>query len=234
MVGVLALPDSPGPWPGVLVLHEGPGLDDVQRGRAARLAELGFASFALDYHGGGEWFSDRDAMMVRLEELRADPDRTRSIARAGLDVLRAEPGVDPARLAAIGYCFGGTMALELARDGAELRAVVAFHPDPRTTRPLDARSIVGKVLVCLGSEDPIVPVEHRLAFEEEMRAGSVDWQLHLYGGTAHSFTHVLADAAALPGIAYHPGSARRSWAAMLDLFDETLGVPRPLTMSDAH
>jgi dienelactone hydrolase len=221
MVGTLALPDGDGLRPGVLVCHEGPGLDDHARSRAVRLAdERGYVAFALDYHGEGKPLADRDAMMSRIGELRADPARARAVGTAGLDILRAEPRADHARLAAIGYCFGGSLAFELARGGADLKAAVGFHAGLGTARPEDARNIVGKVLALIGADDPIVPPEQRLAFEEEMRAGGVDWQLHLYGGAAHSFTNPGAANVDLPGIDFHAPTDRRSWEAMLDLFDE--------------
>ena len=223
MVGTLALPDDGGSSrrPGVLVCHEGPGLDDHARSRAARLAdELGYVAFALDYHGGGRPLEDREQMMARLGELRADPARSRAIATAGLEVLRGEARTDPARLAAIGFCFGGTLSLELARSGADLKAIVGFHSGLAPPRPEDAAAIRAKVLMLIGADDPIVPAEQRLAFEDEMRAGGVDWQLHLYGGAVHSFTNPRATGVDLPGIAYDETADHRSWNAMNDLFDE--------------
>ncbi len=138
-------------------------------------------------------------------------------------MLLAQPRTDASRVAAIGYCTGGTMVLELARAGTDLKAVVGFHPSLITTRPQDAANIIGKVLVCVGSEDPFIPAEQRHGFEEEMRAADVDWRLNLYGGAEHSFTHPRLDPnqRVLPGISYHEKSAKRSWRAMLDLFDET-------------
>ena len=227
MMGRLALPDGAGKRPAVLIAHEGPGLDDYPRNRAERLAELGYVAFALDYHGldyhgGGRWLSNRDEVMARLAVLEADPARTRAIATAGLAVLLAEPRADASKVAAIGYCFGGTVVLELARSGADLKAVVGFHPRLTTTRPHDARNITGTILVCVGSEDPFIPVEQRLAFEAEMRAAGADWRMNLYGGAEHTFTRPGANPAltGLPGIKYHQPSAERSWRAMLDLFDE--------------
>ena len=102
----------------------------------------------------------------------------------------------------------------------DLRAIVGFHPGLRTTRPADSANIVGTVLVCVGSEDPYVTFEDRAAFEAEMRAGEVDWRMHLYGGVEHTFTHPQAEAAGLPGLRYHEPSSRRAWRAMLELFDE--------------
>jgi dienelactone hydrolase len=158
--------------------------------------------------------------MARYDVLANDPMRTRALATAGLDVLLAERRTDASKVAAIGYCFGGTMMLELARGGADLKAIVGFHPGLSTVRPEDSVNIGGKVLVCVGSEDPLIPVEHRLAFEAEMRAAKVDWRMNVYGGAQHSFTHPNADLTGVPGLAYDRTSDERSWRAMLDLFDE--------------
>jgi len=224
MVGTLALPEGTDRRPGVLVCHEGPGLDDHARSRAVRLAdELGYVAFALDYHGGGQPLADRGQMMARLGELREDPQRARAIATAGLDVLRGEGRTDGDRLAAIGYCFGGTLSLELARGGAAISAVVGFHSGLAPARPEDARNIRGKVLMLIGADDPIVDNAQRRDFEEEMRDGGVDWQLHVYGGAVHSFTNPRASGVDLPGIDYHEPTDRRSWQAMLDLFHEVFG-----------
>jgi dienelactone hydrolase len=219
MIGSLGIPEQPGPRPAVLVAHEANGLDDYQKGRARQLAELGYVAFALDYHGGGvpPVFS---AAQERTAALWDDPERMRALGQAGLDVLRAEPATDPTKVAAIGYCFGGALMLELARTGADLRAIVGFHPGLRTNRPADSVNIVGSVLICIGSEDPYVTFEDRAAFEAEMRAANVDWRMHLYGGVEHSFTHPHVDDAGLPGLRYHQPSADRAWRSMLELFDE--------------
>jgi dienelactone hydrolase len=222
MVGTIALPDGTDRRPGVLVCHEGPGLDDHARSRAIRLAdELGYVAFALDYHGDGRPLADRGQMMERLGELREDPQRARAIGTAGLDVLRSEGRTDGDRLAAIGYCFGGTLCLELARGGADLKAIVGFHSGLAPARPEDARNIRGKVLMLIGADDPIVDNAQRRGFEEEMRGAGVDWQLHVYGGAVHSFTNPRASKVDLPGIDYHAPTDRRSWQAMLNLFEET-------------
>ena len=220
-VGHLALPDGEAPAPGVLVCHEGPGIDDHARNTAVRLADLGFVAFALDYHGNGERL-DFSQVRERLAPLRESAELTRAVGGAGLQVLLDQPRVDRTRVAAIGFCFGGTMALELARDGRDLQAVVGFHSGLATPRPDDASRITAKVLVCIGADDPMIPPEQRAAFEHEMRTGGVDWRLNLYGGAVHSFTNPDADRLGVPGIAYHEATARRSWAAMLDLFDEAL------------
>ena len=223
-VGLLATPDGGDSRPGVLVCHEGPGLGNHVKNVTERIAdELGFVAFALDYIGDGEVLGSMEDVMGRLGPLMGDPLQTRALGQAGLDVLTAHDRVDTSRLAAIGYCFGGTMSLELARGGADLSAVVGFHSGLSTTRPEDASSIVGKVLVCIGAEDPLVPPDQRAAFETEMRDAGVDWRMNLYGGAAHSFTNPDAGALGVPGIEYHERTDRRSWAAMVDLFAETFG-----------
>ena len=212
--------------PAILVAHEGPGLSDHAKGRARRLAGLGYVAFALDYHGDGVPLP-REQMMERLGPLMSDPERTRVLARAGLAQLLAQPTADPARVGAIGFCFGGTMVLELARGGAEVKATVGFHSGLQTARPGDAHQITGSVLVCIGADDPMIPPAQRQAFEDEMRAGEVDWRMNVYGGAVHSFTNVDASGFGMPGIGYHEPTDRRSWAAMLDLFDEQFGPPSP-------
>ena len=231
LVGTLVTPDGAELRPGVVVFHEGPGLDDHAKGRAQRLGELGYVAFAADYHGGGVRLPAEE-MRPRLAELIGDPMRTRVLAASALDVLLCEPSVDHSRIAAIGFCFGGTTALELARSGAEVHAVVGFHSGLSTSRPGDAANIKGAVLACIGADDPMIPVEQRAAFEAEMRAGGVDWQLQVYGGAVHSFTNQAADAWGMPGIAYHAPTDARSWAAMLGLFEERFGVGRVASRND--
>ncbi len=220
MVGRLALPDVQGLRPGVLIAHEGLGLDDYQKSRAERFAELGYVAFALDYQGGGKPLDDRDKMMTRLGALWENPERIRTLAGAGLAVLLAEPRTDASKVAAVGYCFGGALVLELARGGADLKAVVGFHPRLATMRPQDARNITAKVLVCVGSEDQLIPIDERLAFADEMRAAGVDWRMNLYGGAQHSFTHPWVDTINLPGLKYDQLSDERSWRAMVEFLDE--------------
>jgi dienelactone hydrolase len=220
MVGRLARPDRPGRRPAVLIAHEGNGLDDVQKDRAERFAALGYVAFALDYYGGGRPLDDRDEINLRLTALMDDTDRLRRLGHAGLDVLLAQPAADPARVAAVGYCFGGTLVLELGRTGVPLAAIVGFHPGLTTTRPDDSVHIAGKVLVCVGADDPLIPAEQRLAFDAEMTAAGVDWRMNVYGGARHSFTHPRAELAGVPALAYHRLSDERSWRAMVDLFDE--------------
>jgi dienelactone hydrolase len=223
MVGRLALPDGEGSRPGVLIAHAGGGLDDFQKQRAEGFAErLGYVAFALDYYGGGKPLQDRAEIDKRLRIFSDQPERGRSVATAGLDVLLAQPRVDRTKIAAVGYCFGGALVLELARTGADVKAVVGFHPGLGIART-DSTNIVGKVLMCVGADDPKIPVEHRVAFEAEMRAAGVDWRMNLYGGALHSFTNPRAALVRQPGSAYDKTTDERSWRAMLDLFDEVFG-----------
>jgi dienelactone hydrolase len=223
MIGHLAFDDTrAGPRPAVLVSHEGPGLDQHAKDIAEKLAALGYAAFALDYNGEGHPLP-MDQVMERVGALSAHPERLGQVARAGLDVLLAEAPADPSRVAAIGYCFGGLVSLELARTGADLRAVVGFHPGYLPPRPAESRNIRASVLMCSGTEDPFATPEQRLAFEGEMReAGVADWRLELYGGVEHSFTNPEAEEAGMPGVAYNALADRRSWQSMLQLFDEVL------------
>jgi dienelactone hydrolase len=215
-----------GPRPGVLVFPDAFGLGDHAKSRAERLAGLGYVALACDLHGEGRVLSDLGETMSLIEPLRAAPFRTRSRASAALDALRGRAEVDSSRIAAIGFCFGGTMALELARGGAALAGVVGFHSGLATASPDDAKNIRGKVLVCIGADDPGIPHEQRLAFEQEMREGGVDWQMNLYGGVVHSFTNPAADSRGMPQMARYDAKAdARSWAEMRAFFDE---IFRPL------
>ncbi|NOT29011.1 MAG: dienelactone hydrolase family protein [Planctomycetes bacterium] len=207
--------------PGILVAHEGPGLTAHTKERARMLAELGYIAFALDLYGEKDLTIDRAKALVR--SLRSDLSTLRARAATAHDLLRTHPCVERAKTAAVGFCFGGTAMLELARSGAELAAVVGFHAGLDTTAPLDAKAIRGKVLVCLGADDPIVNARQRDAFIAEMTNGRVDWQMELYGGVGHSFTNREIDAWKFPGFAYHPRADRRSWQSMRALFDEVLG-----------
>jgi dienelactone hydrolase len=223
MIGQFAVDESkPGRRPGILVCHEGNGLTEHTKNIAARLAGLGYAAFAMDYFGDGKSFANPvDARPLILGWL-ADPAGIRTRGIKALDVLKARKEVDPTRLAAIGYCFGGTTSLELGRAGCDLKAIVGFHSGLATARPQDAKNIKAKVLVCIGAEDPIIPPEQRAAFEKEMQAAGCDWRLQLYGGAGHTFTNPSIDARGIKGFAYHADTDRRSWNAMIELFNETL------------
>ncbi|MGH3207380.1 MAG: dienelactone hydrolase family protein [Trebonia sp.] len=223
MVGYLAYEDHrPGRRPAVLVAHEGPGLDAHAKGTAERLAGLGYVAFALDYNGAGARLP-MDQAAARIAELISEPDRAGQLGLAGLEVLLGQEAADPSRAAVIGYCFGAVVSLELARTGADVKAVVGFHPGYTPPRTEASRKIRASVLVCSGTDDPFATAAQRADFEDEMRqAGVADWRLELYGGVGHSFTNPAADQADLPGIAYDARADRRSWRSALALFDEVL------------
>lgn len=222
MIGHLALPPGTDPRPAVLIGPEGPGLNDFQRRRADALAELGYVALAFDLHGG-RWFTDPQEMLARVTPLLADPDRMRGIGHAALDVLRAEPRTDPERIAAVGYGTGGAIALELGRDGVDLRAIGTVNA-LTTGRPGEAARIRCPVWAGVGSEDPIMPAAQRDAFAAEMQAGGVDWRLVVYGGAQHAFHHPPVDQTVLPGVGYHPRHARRAWHDIVGLLAECLPV----------
>ncbi|MFD0402175.1 dienelactone hydrolase family protein [Kitasatospora sp. NPDC127121] len=223
MIGHLALPAGTGRRPAVLVGPEGPGLNDFQRRRADALAELGYVAMAFDINGG-RWFTDPQEMLARITPLLADPDRMRGIGHAALDVLLAEPRTDPDRIAAIGYGTGGAIALELGRDGVDLRAIGTVNA-LTTGRPGEAAHIRCPVWAGVGSEDPIMPPAQRDAFAAEMQAAGVDWRLVVYGGALHAFHHPTVGHAVLPGVGHHPRHAQRAWHDIVALLAECLPVP---------
>ena len=223
MIGHLAYDDTVfGRRAAVLISHEGSGLDEHAKEVAERLAALGYVAFALDYFGGGVRLP-LDQAMAKLNPIMDDPLLTRRLGLAGLDVLLAQEVTDETRVAAIGFCFGGTMSLELGRSGADLKAIVGFHPG-LTISP-GSNNIKGSVLMCVGTDDPFIPLDQRLAFEKDMTdAGIADWTLEVYGGVHHSFTNPRASDVGVPGIEYDAKADARSWNSMLRLFDETINA----------
>jgi dienelactone hydrolase len=224
--GYLAYDDAaPGKRPGILVVHEWMGHNAYSRKRAEQLAGLGYVAFALDMYGKGVQAKDRQQAAEMAGVFKKDRELMRARARAGLDVLRNHPRVDSTKLAAMGYCFGGTVSLELARSGADLAGVVSFHGALETPNAQDARNIKGKILVLHGADDPFVKPAEVAAFEEEMRNAGVDWELVKYGGAVHSFTNPGAGNDAKSGAAYNARADARSWQAMKDFFQELFGSP---------
>ncbi len=210
--------------PGVLVFPEAYGLNKHALDRAQRLASIGYVALACDLHGEARVVDDLQQAIGMLKPMYADPAKTRARAVAALRALAARAETDPSRIAAIGFCFGGTMSLELARSGADIRAVVGFHSGLATTAPkTDARAIKARILVCIGGDDPFISAEERAEFQTEMREAGVDWQMHLYGKTVHSFTNETAANAKLPdAVRYSSTADRRSWDSMQQLFVEAL------------
>src|SRR4051812_35305732 len=219
-VGYLADGSNGRKTAGVLVAHEGGGMTGHPKERARMLAELGYVAFAMDTFG--EPITSREQAMSVIGALSNDLATLRKRARTALDLLRSQPNVDPKRSAAIGFCFGGTTVLELARSGADVGCVVGFHSGLATIAPQDAKNIRCKVMVCLGLDDPIIPAEQRNAFVDEMRAGGADYQMLVYGNAGHSFTNREVDAMGIPGFAYDAATDRRSWRAMRNFFDEVI------------
>jgi dienelactone hydrolase len=205
--------------PGILVVHGGAGLDAHAKDRAGRMAELGFVAFACDMYGNGV-AGNRERVMARIAELREEPGKLCQRARAGIEVLVRHPQVD-GRIAAVGYCFGGMVVLELARSGADFAGAVSVHGNLSTRRVAQAGVVQAKILVCHGALDPHVPMTQVNAFVQEMNDAGTDWQLSVYGGAMHGFTHETG--LALPGVAYHPLADARSGLAIRNFFDELFG-----------
>jgi dienelactone hydrolase len=235
MVAHLARPDGKGPWPAVLIGHDGIGLDDYQRGRADNLANLGYLTLAMDYHAGRTYFGEPQAMLARVMPLMADPARMQAIGRAALDVLLAVSDADHNRLAALGYGAGGRIVLELASAGVPFKALAAIHPGLPAARTEDWMNVGGAFLLCTGSEDPLCTPGHLFTFTSALQDAGVDWRVNVYGGAKHAFwaapmqpdgsltggtSHVMAT---VPGVEHHALHATRAWQAVLDLLDETVG-----------
>ena len=226
LTGYLADGSKGGKAPGILVCHQGGGLRDHEKERARMLTELGYVAFALDMYG--TVVTKMEEAMPLMNALLADPNELRARARAGLDVLKAQPNVDTKRLAAIGFCFGGGLVLELSRAMPELSCVVAFHPGmsgPTALAQKDERPVKAKVMVCAGQLDPLIPPEAREHFLSLMKDAGADCQFITYALAGHSFSDKSVDALNMPHFKYHAPTDRRSWAAMRDLFEETLGKP---------
>jgi dienelactone hydrolase len=204
------------PRPGILVVHGGAGLDDHARGRARRFADAGLVVFACDMYG--EEITGREAIMRLVMELRNDREKLRRRAQLAIDVLSRHPLVD-GRFAAVGYCFGGMTVLELARSGAALSGVVSVHGSLDTPRPAEPSVVQAKILICHGALDPHVPLTQVTAFTDEMKQAGVDYQVVIYGGAMHGFTHETA-AGQQPGVAYHALTDARSSAAIATFFRE--------------
>lgn len=213
--GYLVYDDSvSGQRPGVLVIHDWMGIGPYVRARAHQLASMGYVAFAPDIYGKGIRPANGQEAASLAGQYKNDRTLLRLRANAGLDILRAQPQVDPGQIAAIGYCFGGTSALELGRSGANIAAVISFHGGLDTPTPEDAKNIRGKVLVLHGADDPFVPPSQVSAFEDEMRQANVDWQLVSYGGAVHAFTISDAGNDKSKGAAYDRKADKRSFEAM--------------------
>ncbi len=218
--GVLVWDDAvAGPRPGVLVVHQWLGLTDYEKHRATMLAQLGCVAFCADIYGKGVRPKTVAEAGAEAGKYKANRALMRARANAGLEQLKKSELVDPKRVAAIGYCFGGTTVLELARSGADLNGIVSFHGGLDSPAPADGKNIKCPVLVCHGADDPFEKPEDLAAFESEMRDAKVDWRLIKYGGAVHSFTQ--PDPGFVnPGARYNEKADKRSWADMKLFFAE--------------
>jgi dienelactone hydrolase len=208
------------PVPGILLIHGGGGLDEHARDQARRYAELGYTVLACDMYGDGV-AGDRDRVIACVTALRDDPVLLARRAQAGMTALSGcAEAVGP--MAAIGFCFGGMGALTLARSGADLAGAVSIHGSLAASRPAGKGAVTARVLACHGSADPHVPMDDVAAFAAEMDGSGADWQMIIYGGAMHGFTHRQAAPGSIPGVAYDPAADARSFGAVRAFLSDTL------------
>ncbi|MBC8001208.1 MAG: dienelactone hydrolase family protein [Opitutaceae bacterium] len=208
-----------GKRPAVLIIHQWKGLSDYEKKRAEMLAKLGYNVFALDIYGKGVRPATPQTAGAEAGKYKSDRALLRQRALAGLNVLKKNELTDPKRVAAIGYCFGGTSVIELARAGAGVAGVVSFHGSLDSPAPADGKNIKTRVLVCHGADDPFVPQKDINAFNAEMKDNQVDLQFIAYSGAVHSFTDWNADGA-MKGAKYDEKADKRSWEHMKAFFAE--------------
>jgi dienelactone hydrolase len=212
-----------GPRPGVLVVHEWWGHDEHARNQARKLAEAGYVGLALDMYGNGKTAAHPEQAQAFMEEALKTPAVLAARFNAARDFLAQDSHVDPEQLAAIGFCFGGTVALNMARAGADLDAVATFHAALGTETPAQPNQLKAKILVLTGEADPMVPAEAVQAFREEMTAAGADFRIVSYPGAKHSFTNPSADSHGMEQLSYDPASAEASWKEMLSFFERVFG-----------
>ncbi len=209
--------------PGVLVIHEWWGHNEHARHQARRLAEAGYVGFALDMYGKGRLAAHPSDAEAFMKEATKDPAVVMARFNAALDQLKQDSHVDPEKIAAIGYCFGGGVALGRARSGADLDAVVTFHAALGPQTPAEKGKVKARILVLTGAADPMVPPESVEAFKKEMTAAGARFEVIGYPGVKHSFTNPEAGTHGMDALAYDAEADKKSWAAMLDLFKEIFG-----------
>jgi len=210
--GYFAQPAGEGPFPGVLVVHEWWGQNAYAQSRVRELADKGYAAFALDMYGAGLETTDPKQAGAWAGPFYQDNALLLRRAQAGLAVLRAQPGVDGQRCAAIGFCFGGSVVLQLARAGDDLAGVVSFHGGLKTSTPAQAGQLKAAILVCHGGSDSLVPPAEVAGFITEMVAAKADWRMAIYGRSLHAFTNPHASPDSGLPIAYDADAERRSFA----------------------
>lgn len=214
--------DGGGPRPGILLLTNILGTKEADFAKAEDLVALGYAVLVADFYGQGKRLSREDTDMMRYAgEINENRMLLRARLAAGLETMQAMPEVDAYRCGAIGFCFGGKCALDMARGGLNVKGVVSFHGS-YDALPFPNEPITAKILVCHGWDDPFCPPEATVALAEELTDSGADWQIHAYGNTAHAFTDESANAPER-GLAYQPDADQRSWKAMADFLEESLG-----------
>jgi dienelactone hydrolase len=212
LIGQIAFPDGPGPHPAVLVMHSAIGMDRLVQRRAKDLAALGYVALATDMYGAGRDGPALDAYPALFTALQEKPEQLRARVIAGHDALKAQPGIDPDRISAIGYCFGGQCVIELARSGAGIRAAISFHGLLTAKNPAKAGAVKAKLLSMSGANDPYVPAADVAGFQREMTEAGADWQVTVYGEGYHAFTEPdIKDRSGIPGLRYDPFLDRLSW-----------------------
>jgi dienelactone hydrolase len=225
--GYLAYDDAKaGPRPGVLVVHEWWGLNDYTRSRTRQLAEMGYVAFAADMFGDGKTTRDPKEAQAWSSAVGSQPNQLAVLSKAGLDVLRKQDNVDSDKLAAIGFCFGGTTVLQLAYTGVPLKAAVTFHGGLVVPDAQQAMRIRSPILILHGAEDSFIKPETIDGLQKALDAVKVDWFMVTYANAVHAFTNPEADSFKIPGIGYNEKAARRSWDEMLRFFTEQFGTRR--------
>ena len=207
--------------PGVLVVPEWWGVNSYARRRARMLAESGYTAFVVDMYGDGRAVTNPDDASKLSSEAMKNFDVSKARFMAAMDFLKKQPFVDPTRMAAIGYCFGGGVVLNMARQGVDLKGVVSFHGDLTAAKPAQPGSVKAKILVLSGDDDPLAPPEQVEAFKQEMKAAGADFQFVSYPGAMHAFTNPEADVLGkkfnMP-IAYNAKADKESWNEMKKFF----------------
>ncbi len=225
--GYLAWDDAAkGKRPGILVVHAWMGLDDNARRRADMLAGLGYVAFAADIYGKGVRPTTKQEAGALAGKYKSDRKLLRDRVDAAFDTMIKNPKVDATKTAAIGYCFGGTTAIELGRSGAPVDGIVSFHGGLDSPAPADGKNIKAKLLVLHGAADPHESPADFAAFQKELTDAKVDWQLVSYGGAVHCFTDPSAGSDPSTGCAYDAKADARSWAAMKAFFDELFAAKK--------
>jgi dienelactone hydrolase len=207
------------PRPVVLINHTWAGRDQFVAEKAQKIAELGYVGFAVDMYGKGILGSSPEQNAMLMRPFMEDRDLLQQRMKAALLASHQLPYVDKTKCAAIGFCFGGLCVLDLARTGVEMCGVVSFHGLLGAPGNTQGTRIKAKILALHGFDDPMVPVEHVIAFEQEMTQAKADWQLHSYGHTMHAFTNPVANNPQF-GTVYQPDADRRSWLAMQNFLAE--------------